>query len=201
MVAALQRISAPAITPVSLAEAKLHLRVDHTYEDSMIEKYLEAAVDWVDGDRGFLGRALIDQTWELTIDKFPANEIMLPLPPLIEVLSVKYDDGAGVEQTLAPIEYTVDAESEPGWVLPDGSWPATFDGINAVRIRYRAGYVDTTMSPATGTVPADIQNAILLLTGELYANRETSITGAINNPLSWSAEQLLRRRRVYLGIA
>ena len=199
---ALRLISPPATLAVTLVEAKRHLRVDHTDDDLLIVAYLQAIIDHVDGKDGMLGRALVDQTWELVLDAFPENEIKIPLPPLIAVLSIKYDDTAGNEFTLDPTLYTVDNVKEPGWVLPDGSWPGTFDGVNSVRIRYRAGFLDTSSPPVT-LVPSDIKNAMLLMVGTLYAQRETTVEGQsiMEVPGIAAAETLLRRKRVEISMA
>lgn len=197
---ALRLITAPAEPAVSLEEAKKHLRVDHTDDDVLIAAYIEAATAHVDGLMGFLGRALVDQVWELVLDAFPANEIKVPLPPLIEVLSVKYDDSAGNEFTVNPSDYSVDNVSEPGWILPAGSWPATFDGINAVRIRYRAGYLDTSSPPVT-KVPEDIKSAIKLIAGTLYAQRESVVIGQTAVMVPWAADAILRMKRIDLSMA
>lgn len=197
---ALKLITPPATRPLTLAEAKLHLRVDSSDEDSLIEALIDAATDYVDGPTGFLGRALIDQTWDLVLDAFPENEILIPLPPLIEVVSVGYDDGDGNAQVVAASDYTVDSASQPGWVVPNGSWPSTFDGINAVRIRFRAGYVDASNSPLD-QVPGDIRAGMLLYLGSLYANREQVIAGQVAVALPWGADQLLRRKRIDLSMA
>jgi len=187
--------------PVTLAEAKLHLRVDYTDDDTLITMLIDAATSYIDGPNGFLGRALIDQTWDLVLDTFPTNEIKIPIPPLIEVLSVSYDDPSGLEQAVDPAKYTVDDVNEPGWIVPDGTWPATFQGINAVRIRFRAGYVDQSFSPPVGEVPGDIKAALLIYLGSLYANREDVITGQAAVALPWGADQLLRRKRIDLSMA
>ena len=192
---ALKLITPPVAYPVTLAEAKAHLRVDHNDEDALITTFLAASTDFCEA---FLGRALMPQTWELVLDQFPTNEIKLPKPPLIEVLSVQYDDGAGDLQSYT--SYSMDNVSEPGWIVPDGSWPGTFDGINAVRIRYRAGYF-VSDSPTDTKVPDDLKAAVLLYMGSLYANRETIITGTIAAQVPWSAEQLLRRKRIDLSMA
>jgi uncharacterized phiE125 gp8 family phage protein len=197
----LRLISKPEETPVSLDEAKMHLRVDGDDENDLIKSLIEAATDYCDGQGGFLGRALMDQTWELVLDSFPAREIKIPLPPLIEVVSIKYDDGSGAEQTLSETRYTVDATSEPGWVLPVGSWPSTFDGVNAVRIQFRCGYLDQSVSPPTENVPASIKAAIKLILGHLYANRENVVIGQSVAEVPLAAETLLRRYRLYLSMA
>jgi uncharacterized phiE125 gp8 family phage protein len=197
----LKLITAPSLEPLTLAETKLYLRVDHDDEDAVVTRCAVAARQWADGPEGFLGRALIDQTWELTLDGFPLHEIRIPLPPLIEVINVFYDDAGGLQQIVDPVDYAVDAVSQPGWIVPVGSWPATFNAINSVRVRFRAGYVDTSFSPAVGSVPEDIKAALLLYAGTLFDTRETHIVGQSVTAAPWSAEQLLRRRRVDVPLA
>jgi uncharacterized phiE125 gp8 family phage protein len=197
----LKAITPPPFEPMTLDEVKLYLRVDHDDEDAVIERCIKAARQYADGPDGFLGRALIDQEWELTLDKFPIREIKIPLPPLIEVVNVFYDDSGGVQTILDPSGYSVDAVSEPGWIVPVGTWPTTFDGINSVRIRFRAGYVDASMSPPVGEVPADIKQALLLYAGTMFDHRETHVIGQSVTAAPWSAEQLLRRRRVDVPLA
>ena len=202
---ALRLITAPAVQPLTLAEAKAHLRVDSSDDDFLIASLIDAARAYVDGKDGFLGRALVTQTWEVVIDEFPENEIKIPLPPLQSVVSIKYDDSAGVEQTLATTEYTVDAVSEPGWVVPvTTGWPASiFEGINAVRIQFVAGYPPGTDSPVdlAANVPGSVKAAMLLHVGAFYAHRENVVVGQTAVLLPWASEQLLRPYRVQLGMA
>jgi len=197
----LKLIVAPSLEPLTLAEVKLYLRVDHDDEDEVVTRCAVAARQWADGPEGFLGRALIDQTWELTLDRFPLREIRIPLPPLLEVINVFYDDPGGVQQIMDPSDYSVDRVGQPGWIVPVGSWPTPLDAINTVRIRFRAGYVDTSFSPAVGAVPEDIKAALLLYAGTLFDTRETHIVGQSVTAAPWSAEQLLRRRRVEVPLA
>jgi uncharacterized phiE125 gp8 family phage protein len=198
----LRQITAPAEWPVTLEEAKAHLRVDVDDDNEMIEALIEAAVDYCDGPTGFLGRALIDQTWELVLDEFPEDEIKIPIPPLIEVESIKYDDGDGAQQTISSSDYTVDNVSQPGWVLPvSGTWPTTFEGVNAVRVRFRCGYLDQVASPPVHNVPGSIKAAIKLIVGNLYANRETIVLGQTVAEIPQSAQFLLRKHRIHLGMA
>lgn len=197
----LKLITPPETFPVSRGEAKAHLREDSGDFDTTIDVMIAAATDYCDGPTGFLGRALIDQTWELVLDKFPCNEVKIPMPPLIEVVSITYDDAAGEAQTLSPSSYLVDAVSEPGWVLPVGSWPSTFSGVNAVRVRFRCGYLDQTASPPVENVPASIKAAIKLIVGNLYQNRETIVVGQSVDQIPLTAEMLLRSKRIHLSMA
>lgn len=202
---ALKPITAPAVLPLTLAEVKEHLRVDHSDEDNLISLYIQAATSFVDGENGFLGRALVTQTWELVIDTFPTHEIKIPLPPLQEVESVKYDDSDGNEQTLATDGYWVDDALEPGWIVPaTAGWPSdVLDAVNAVRVRFIAGYPATEDSPPDlrANVPASIKHAMLLHIGSMYGQREDMVIGTIVNKLPFGAEQLLRPFRVTVPIA
>ncbi len=200
---ALRLITPPAIEPVTLVEAKAHCRVDHTEDDARILAYIAAArndcEEWT-------ARAFVTQTWELVVDEFPNNEIMIPKPPLQSITSIKYDDGDGVETTLGTTEYEVDAVSQPGWVVPvTTGWPSsTWEGINAVRIQFVAGYAPTNDSPEdlASNVPASIKHAILLQVGQYYDNREDIVVGTVINKLPvGGVEALLRMYRVALGMA
>lgn len=77
----LQRVTAPTDPVVTLAEAKLHLRVDSDDEDTIIESMIDAAVEYLDAENGVLGRALAPQEWEVTFDG-PADD--LPIVPIID---------------------------------------------------------------------------------------------------------------------
>lgn len=205
----LRLITEPTVEPLSLAEVKEYLRITDTDEDASIRILIKAARKHIEGPYGFLGRALVTQTWELVLDEFPANEIKIPLPPLQSITSIKYDDGDGNETTLADTEYTVDNVSEPGWVVPvsSGSWPTTFEGINAVRIRFVAGYESAANSPVdspaeySANVPDDIRSAMLLLIGSMYEHREEIQVGSAAVALPWGAIALLRPHRIHLGMA
>jgi uncharacterized phiE125 gp8 family phage protein len=189
----------PANAPITLAEAKSHLRVDHDDDDDLIAGMIEAATGYAEQ---FLGRALIDQTIDLYVDAFPASgslTIAIPRPPLIEIEGVFYTSGG------SELEFTgfaVDAVSQPARIyLPvSGSWPTTDTTPNAVRIRYRAGYLDTGVSPPADDVPKAIIAAIKLYLGTLYEQRETFQPNTVY-AMPWGAENLLRMYRSDLSLA
>jgi uncharacterized phiE125 gp8 family phage protein len=201
----LKLVTAPAEQPITLAQAKQQCRAtEFTDDDDLIQLFIDASVDFADGPSGFLGRALIDQTWDYYLDEFPASGlIQIPLPPLIEVVGLFYRDGDGNEQEWTSTNYVVDQSGNPGNIsLASGvSWPTPIDESEAVRIRFRAGYLDQSDSPAVESVPGAIKAALLIHVADLYANRESAITGTIVAKLPWSAEALLRRYRFYLGMA
>lgn len=196
-------ITPPAAEPVTLTEAKAHLRVDHSADDVLISSMIEASRVYCEQ---FTARAFVTQTWEMVIDQFPPNDLMIPLPPLQSVTSIKYDDGGGVEQTLGATEYEVDTVSQPGWIVPvTTGWPSSiWQGINSVRIRFVAGYDPGTDSPIdlAANVPQSLKAAILLHVGQLYDQREDIVVGTIVNRVpSGGIENLLRQYIVALGMA
>lgn len=198
---ALRIITPPVGYPITLTEAKQHLRVDltNTDDDALITLYLAAATAHAEV---FCGRAFVPRTLELVIDRF-APQIEIPMPPLISVTSIFYDDTEGYEHALSEAtDYVVDNVSQPGWVVAvNGEWPETIDAINAVRIRYEAGYYQPNTSPPTVDIPFSIKAAIMLMMGGWYATREEVVVGTIATKLPFGAEALLRQYRVELAMA
>ena len=162
-------ITAPSVEPVTLAEAKLQCKVDAdlTADDALISALISAVREQAEHE---IGGALITQTWERTLDAFPAagGALELGMPPVQSLVSVKYLDAAGTEQTLVNTAYTLDAVAGPGWVLPAAGtdWPAAGDYANAVRVRFVAGY------GLAAAVPAAVKAWMLLHIAEWYAQRE-----------------------------
>jgi uncharacterized phiE125 gp8 family phage protein len=121
-------------------------------------------------------RAMVTQTWRLSLDHFPASgEIVFPRPPLQSVTSVTYVDEDGAEQTLDSGEYVVDTSGERGRLYLDyeKSWPSVRIQPNAVQVTFVAGY------GAAADVPAPFRSWMLLRMGDLYAHREGHATGTI----------------------
>lgn len=186
-------ITAPTALPVSVDEAKSHCRITHNAEDTLIESLISTACLTCEH---IIGRALMPQTWELVLDAFPVNnDIELMYPPVQSIVSVKYMDAlTSTETTLATNQYSLDSDSEPGWIMPaiGVTWPATLDVANAVRIRFIAGYADATK------VPKNIKHWILLTVANYYANRESFVTGSnVQDLKSNFYDGLLDRERVW----
>jgi uncharacterized phiE125 gp8 family phage protein len=178
----LRRTVDAATEPITTAEAKAHLRVIGSVDDTMIDALVKACRLIAEND---LRRSLITQTWTKTLDEFP-DAIELAYPPIISVTSVKYYDTAGAQQTLAPALYALDAQSEPGWIVPayGEAWPDTLATINAVEVIYDTGY------GAAADVPQAIKQWILLQVGHLYENREATVPGVSIAPLPFAGSLL-----------
>lgn len=164
---ALKLITAATTPAVSLTEAKVHLRVDVADDDALITAMVVAATDMAEQQTG---RALMAQTWELTLDTFP-EAFELTRVPVQSVVSLTYWDADGVQQTMGDTLYALDSSDDYGYayVVPAyaGAWPNTRDQINAVSLRYVAGYADA------ASVPEGIKQWIKLMASTMYENRET----------------------------
>lgn len=185
---------------VSLSDLKAHLRVDHSDEDALIQALERAAVMHLDGRDGWLGRSLLNATYEWRADDFCSRDIRLPLPPLRAVDSVQYYNASGTLTTLSTAFYDVVGVdgTNPGCVsLKYGyTWPdVQTDKREAVIITFQAGYAPNA-SPADGSVPAPILHAIKLLVGHWYNNREEVGPGALAQ-MPVAAEALLAPLRVH----
>ena len=188
---------APVLTP---ADARAHLS-DVPDADEFLANLIAAATASIDGPDKYLGRALGVQTLEARVDGFDLfAPLVLPCPPLISIESVTYLDGAGVLQTITANGY----EAFGNQVDPvfGSSWPSARWGRETVRIRYKAGYVvDPTADPLVPALPFDIRAALLLMVGDLYSNRETTVdaraAAAVPIPMSTTVETLLGPYRIW----
>jgi len=185
----------PAVEPIPLAEAKINLRVDHSDEDGEIGRMIRAARRHCEN---LAGRTFITQTKAINLDQFPtaaAGLILLPRAPAISIVSIKYYDVDGIEQTLDPADYEFDPNTKPGRLRPTlgNSWPATEERFSAVEIEWIAGYGDDPTD-----VPEEIRSAMKLALGDQYEQRESIVLG-LNINYSKQIEILLSDQRLSEG--
>lgn len=166
--------TAPAAEPVSPADAKTHLRVEHAADDALIARLVAAARRLTEA---YTGRRWVSQTVTVTYPDFPragagggawGQAVRLPVEPVRSVSSVSYTDTAGTLQTLAASAYQTALDRSPPLVAPARNtvWPAADAGtLAAVRVAVVAGY------GGAADVPEDAKAAVLLCVGAWYANR------------------------------
>ena len=191
---ALKLITAATTLAVSLVEAKEHLRVTESNEDTLITGMIAAATETAEQ---ITGRAIMPQTWELTLDAFP-GAFELTRIPAVSVTSLKYTDSAGVLTTMDAADYTMDIADDFGfaYVIPayGAEWPTARDQVNAVAVRYVAGYANA------AAVPEGIKSWIKLTVSTMYENREAEAysSRAVSATVKMSfVDALLDRYKVY----
>ena len=161
----LQQVTAPSEEPISLLEAKLHLRVDFDEDDALITTLIGAARQAAET---LTGRQFVTARWKLVLDGFPGFAVLLPKSPVQSIVGIEYLDTSGVLQTLPADEYTVDAACEPARITPvfGKAWPPCLPQIGAVAVTFDVGY------GSAFDVPDGIKAWIKLRVGSLYGCRE-----------------------------
>ena len=164
-------VEAPGVPlePITLAEAKAHLRVVFDDEDAYISTLITAAREMAEGRTQ---RAIVLRDEVLALDCF-ATPIRLPYPPLRTVAAIDYDDQDGAQQTLDDTAYRVNDYVTPARITraSGATWPTTAVQEAAVRVRYSCGY------PTPSAVPVSLRQWMLLAIGALYENRESVTAG------------------------
>lgn len=214
---------APAVEPVSVADAKQHARIDIHEDDGYVAGLIAAARRLVERQQR---RQLITATWQLQLDRFPgyigqttgwggyAAELFLwgphchhrqdgfdpwpslelPIAPVQSVTSIAYVDFDGTNRTLDPTRYVVETPSnQVSQIIPTygNTWPSTRWQPNAVTVTFVAGYGDP------DNVPETTRQAIYLLIGHWYENREATGTNMTEIPLGVQALLDAERWSIY----
>ena len=183
-------LAQPTEEPVSLPEAKLHLRVDHDDEDVSIDGLITAAREWFEGE---IWQTLVTTTYKYVLDCFPdERQIELPRGPLQSVTSIVYIDEDGNGATFAASNYIVSTAANPGTITlkSSASWPSTtLQEVDGVEITYVAGDGDA------AAVRRMDKQAILLLVGHWYENREAATERLIRD-IPLAVESIVRLRAI-----
>lgn len=167
----------PIIEPVTLDEAQAHLRSDDDVtENATITALITAAREYCEA---VTRQALAEQTIEAYPERL-SGAIQLPVGPLLSVDSIVYTDSTNTERTVGETDYIADVLSCR--IVPVQPWP-TFDAapINPIKITYIAGYE---------TTPQSVKQAMLLLIGHWYINREAVSTDIVR-PIALAVDSLL----------
>ncbi len=183
---------------MTLAEAKIHLRVIHTDEDAYITALIKGARQWIEKT---CNRTFVPVNVTMYLDNFPTGDntrkegpkkyaIEVPFPPLASVTTLSYVDTNGVTQTL-----TVNTDfktynkslDEPGLIVPayNAVWPITRDIPDAVTIVMICGYASSSV------IPAAVKQACYEIVANHFENREEIVVGTIATKLPKSADVLL----------
>lgn len=163
--------AAPAVEPITLADAKLQLRVDGTAEDTFIASLIVTSRLQIEAA---LGMALISQAWRWTLDAWPAGQgIELPIRPVQSVDALTVSRGDGTPVTVPPSQYHVDAAANPARIVyAPASLPMPGVIAEGISIGFTAGF-----GPAPADVPPPIRQALTLLVAHWFENREPVAIG------------------------
>jgi uncharacterized phiE125 gp8 family phage protein len=179
-------VTAPTETPITSEEAVLHLRIDTDDEDSLVDGLIDAAVAYLDGWTGRLGKCLVTQTWKQQYDLF-AQRMRLPLDPVQSIASVKYQDINNATQTISSSNYQLLIDERGPYVEFNYNYtlPITYAQEPPIVIQFVVGY------GSADQVPNALKQAMLLLIANWYKNREAVLDGYRVELLPGGVEALL----------
>lgn len=168
------RITAPVGALVTTDEIKVHCRVDYPDDDALLDSFVQAAVDHLDGWRGVLGRCIITQTWRAAVGEWPAGRIQrLPFPDTSAVV-IKYSDADNSEQVLSSALYSVVDDSAGSLIRYSNDFTAPTlyaDRMDPVRIEQECGF------GTVSDVPEALKTAVKMMAAHWYEQREAVVAG------------------------
>jgi uncharacterized phiE125 gp8 family phage protein len=176
----------PAVEPVTLAEAKAHLRIDGSAEDTLVASLIVTSRLHVESG---IGLALVTQSWSYFFDCWPPGPALkLPLRPVQAIDAVRLYDEDAVVTTLAPETYLLDGASAPARMVRQGAtvWPRPGRIANGIEVAFTAGF-----GAAADDVPGPIRQAVLLLVAHWYEHRSPLEIGAAAEPVPGMIAELL----------
>lgn len=163
---ALVMTDAPEVEPVTVEEAKAHLKIDGAAEDVLIGSLILTSRLHIEAA---LSLALISQSWTYVRDCWPKRgRVELPLSPIQSVDAVRVKDADGVAEIISSTRYLVDLASRPPrlvWNKEMGPQPGL--PVGGIEIDFTAGF-----GAAPTSVPAPLKHAILMLVAHWYEHRD-----------------------------
>ena len=184
------KVVTPATSnPITLTEAKTHLKVDTTADDTFITNLIKSATS---SAQEYTNRFFIQTTIQQVGDKWEDISNLLK-SPVASVTNIKYVDTSGSLQTLSTDVYFVDDVNKPARIglKPNQSFPEIIDRLNAVQVNYVVG-----LATGSDEVEEGIRQALLLTNGNWYQNRQAVVTGTIATELPMNAKFLLNQYKI-----
>ncbi len=187
---ALVMTSGPATEPITVDEAKAHLRVDDTAEDILITSLVLTSRLHIESA---LGLAMITQNWRLLLDKWPRDRrVHFPLRPVQTVSEVRVLASDGTPTVVSSDNYIVDVASTPARLVPQQTgWPAPGRPANGIEIDFVAGFGTNSTD-----VPAPLRHALLLLVAHWYEHRDPIEIGSPDVAIPPGVSRLLKPYRL-----
>lgn len=182
-------IGGTAFEPVTLPEAKQHCRVLSNDEDTLITALITAAREWVEN---FTGHLLVPREVTQRFECFSSHTMLYGWPIADSAVpEITYADPQGEIQMLVGARIALC--NGYGRLAPafGSRWPSTYSGAGSVVVKFQAGYA----TPAA--VPQSMKQAILLLVGHWFANRE-SVSDKAMTEVPMAVDALCRPYRMVL---
>lgn len=157
-------LTPPAAEPVTLADAKLYLRIDTVDEDDLIRTLITASRLLIEAASG---RLLIHQTWRLVMDAWPASgTARLPLAPVSQIVAARVFNAQGVPTLVAASALALETGADPPAIWVQASVPGPGRTLAGIEIDLLAGY-----GAVAAAVPEPFRQAILMMVARWFEQR------------------------------
>jgi uncharacterized phiE125 gp8 family phage protein len=181
-------LSAPAVEPVTLEEARSFLRVEHNDDDEVIAALVAGSRIHVEAQTR---RALITQSWRITADAWPPDGRLAVLPaPLRALTAARVYDRDGNAQDLDVAAFVPDLGAST-LVFAPWALPAPGRIAAGIELDVSVGYGDAAID-----VPEPLRQAVRLLVAHWYENRGLVASGPTGARLPSSVAALIAPYRV-----
>lgn len=198
----MRKTAVAAALPITLEGVKKALRVDHGFEDDVVERKFRAAVEYVEERTG---RVLRPTTFEVTLERWPCqDELGLTIHPVRDVVGVTYlgaEPGAAITVPADDYDWRRLEEGAELYFFSSWSFPAlSATSRSPIVVTIEAGY-DSPGEPGAGddpefVLPARVEEVLLLLAGHWFKNREATTSGTLAD-VPYSAGLLLKELRIF----
>lgn len=179
----LRRVSA-GTCPLSLSDAKAHLRVDHDDEDDLISALASAACDSIAEN---VDRVLSEEVWSVSVARVD-GDFVFPLAPVQSIDAISYFDADDAEQSADVADFYLFADDYRAVIRPKAgkSWPATISREDAITV---------TVTVGMDTVPEGIMAAAKLLLAHWYDMRSAVSQGQTPQEIPLGVQYLCDQSR------
>lgn len=188
----LNRTVAPAQLMSTIA-AKSAIQVWHSDDDLYIDGLIKAAAEYLDGPYGAVGKALVQQTWQIQSEPVIGRcEWRFPIVPLISVTSISYFDADNAAQSISIDDVIIYKEEDRAWMVPnfDTTWPTMYRRDDAMTVTAQFGF------GGASDVPQNIIHAAKLLVGHWYENRDATAVGVVPKEIDMGVKSLIGVSRI-----
>ena len=187
---------APTTLALTLDDAKRQLHVTTDSDDDLITSHIKAATQLLENrtNRCFVAQTRLLKMRTFSDPRYVIGRTIRPSrSPIKSVSSISYVDSEGTTTTLPSSDYTTSIGDQPGEITEayNATWPATRNTANDVTITYVAGH-----STVSTGVPENIKQAVRMVVGHWYRNREAVITGTISKEIEYGVDALLESEHV-----
>jgi uncharacterized phiE125 gp8 family phage protein len=176
----IKQLTYPTSTLISLAEAKLQLRVTGTEEDMLIDRCIKSATNFIEKQTGQTLQNVTFCAYLDTCEVQAFGTIEIWKYPITEITSIKYLNSSGVETTLDPSSYSTDITDTPARIFFNTVPVTQINVLNTYRVYFSAGFTNS------DEIDQTLLDWVRKFTADNFNMRQVGYTGTSLDSIDWS---------------